>query len=165
MTEVRRKHGRLAAAERFAALRILEARLVQVGAERTLDAENRKKAEIEIELEAIDGYQRALAAGHVRLSAAHLEQAVLYRAWVTERLDAQATTASDAHRAHEESLDRTRDCVRERSAFERAGRRRDEQLAVEEVRREQKLLDAHANMKLAAALVRGRAKTGEDNGN
>src|SRR5262245_46891579 len=165
MTDVRRKRGRLAAAERFAALRILEARLVQVGTERTLDAESRKKAEIEVELEAVEGYQRALAGGEVRLSAAHLEQAVLYRAWVTERLDAQAATAADARRAHEASLDRTRDCVRERSAFERAARRSEEQAEVEEAQREQKLLDAHANMKLAAALVRGRVKTGEDDGN
>ena len=164
MTEAKRTRGRLVAAERFTALRVLEARLEQVGTERKLAAEDEKKAAIETELESLDTYRRALAAGQSQLSPAHLEQTARYRAWVTERLDAQLATAEEARRAHEANLDRTRECVRERSAIERASRRRDRELVVEETQRAQKLLDSQANTKLAAARLRGGSATGGNHG-
>jgi hypothetical protein len=156
--------GRLAAAERFTALRILDARLAQAGTERTLAAEDRKQAEIETELEALDTYRRALAATAAPLSAAHLEHATRYRTWTTERLDVQVGAAAEARNAHEANLDRTRDCIRERSALERAFRRREEQHAVDEARRDQKSLDSQANTKLAAARLRGRTTRGKHHG-
>jgi hypothetical protein len=164
MTGRKPTRGRFAAAERFTALRILEARLAQVGTERTLVSEDEKKAAIESEIASLDAYRRAIAATESQLSAAHLEQTVRYRAWVTERLDAQLATAEEARRAHESNLDRTRACVRERSAIERACRRRDQQLVVEEAQRAQKLLDSQANMKLAAARARGGVTRGGNHG-
>jgi hypothetical protein len=160
----KRARGRLAAAERFTALRVLEARLAQVGTERKLAAEDEKKAAIETELASLDAYRRAIAGGQSQLSPAQLEQTALYRAWVTERLDAQLATAEEARRAHETNLDLTRACVRERSAVERASQRRDRDLALEETQRAQKLLDSQANMKLASARLRGGSVTGGNHG-
>jgi len=164
MTERKPTRRRFAAAERFTALRVLEARLEQIGTERKLAAEDEKKTAIATELESLDAYGRSIASSQSPLSAAHLEQTARYRAWVTERLDAQLAAAEEARRVHEANLDRTRACMRERSAVERACRRHDRELAVEEAQRAQKLLDSQANTKLAAARVRGGSARGGNHG-
>ena len=144
--------GRLAAAERFYDLKLKEAQLAQADAERALALEDDKHRSIALEIEALDLYRRDLAAQSAPLDVARLDQALRYAGWVAARLDEQLAALEQARRECDAKHDQTRGRFEDMAALQRACDRREALLELDRARAAQKLLDAHAALKLARTI-------------
>jgi flagellar export protein FliJ len=142
--------GRLAAAQRFFELNLAEAQLEQGAAERSLETERAKQEETAKELAGLDAYRRTLIESAAGASAAQLDQVYRYSSWVAARLDERLAAVEAALRECEAKRERTRDRYEDIAVLERAVERRRELLYTEQLRREQRLLDAHAALKFCA---------------
>jgi flagellar export protein FliJ len=142
--------GRLAAAQRFFELNLAEAQLEQAAAERSLETERARQAETEEELAGLDRYRRTLIDSAAGASAAQLDHVYRYSSWVAARLDEQLAAVEAALRECDAKRERTKQRYEEIAVLERAAERRRELLHTERLRREQRLLDAHAALKHCA---------------